>query len=178
MIKTTLKLHVSKSRQSHNLKRQQDVGVRKPTKTVWKTGQMISVTGRLGMSQYLAHAQHQQGTVSIIHQWSRDPEVQAIIHQEASEHCLSKAPESTPLVIASAPVITVRIHQLGETSNPRSQDEHKYTHKQQAQQWGQMGTCPETGHRGQCKKSKHGTCHRQGLNLWLGKANEATASQH
>jgi len=57
-------------------------------------------------------------------------------------------------------------------------------HKQQAQQWGKMGKCPETGHRGDRikagnrAKSKHGAGHRQGLNLWLGKANEATASQH
>jgi len=58
------------------------------------------------------------------------------------------------------------------------------THKQQAQQWGKMGKCPETGHRGDRIKAgngakiKHGTGHRQGLNLWLGKANEATDSQY
>ena len=98
------------------------------------------------MSQFLVQAQHQKGTVSIIHQRSRDPGIpviihqkaksHAIIHQLASEECLSKAPERMPLVIASASVIRDRIHQLGETLNPRSQDERKYTHKQQAQQWG------------------------------------------
>ena len=50
----------------------------------WKTGREISSAGKLGMSQYLAQAQYQQGTVSIIHQWSSDPEIQAIIHQWSS----------------------------------------------------------------------------------------------
>jgi len=36
-------------------------------------------------------------------------------------------------------------------------------HKQQAQQWGQMGTCPETGHRGDRTKANMAQADGRGL---------------
>ena len=92
---------------------------------------------------------------------TRNPEIlksQSIVHQWTSDHCLSSTPVRWIL-------------------NPRSQDEHKYTQATSTT----VGTnrhVPWDWAQGLSDKSKHGTCHRQGLNLWLGKANEATASQH
>ena len=64
-----------------------------------------------------------KGTVSIIHQLCRDPVRRVIIHQK-DKNSLIKAPSRTPLEIALASEITDRIHQLGETSSPCSQNEH------------------------------------------------------
>jgi len=121
-----------------------------------------------GMSQFLAQAQYQQGNANIIHQWSSDPDIQAIIHQWASDQCLSSTPVSTPLTIVSSPVTIAWFHQLGEYQT-RARKISTNTHKQQAQQWGIMGKCPETGHRGdRIKKANMAQAIGRGLNCgWV-----------
>jgi len=65
-------------------------------------------------------------------QWSRHPSHHPPVSQwplldSTSEHTIDHS-ISTSDYLSNPPV--------GWISNPRSQDEHKYTHKQQAQQWG------------------------------------------
>jgi len=169
MIKTTLKLHVSKSSQSRNFKCQWNVAEGNLQRQSWgKTEREISSTGKLEECHSIWH-RHSTSKAMRTSSTSH-PDIQAIIYQWSSDHCLSLTPESTPLTIASSPVTSAWIHQLGEhqTRACKLQDEHKYTQATNTTV-GEIATCPKTGHKGLSgnRKGKHGTCHRQGLKLWL-----------
>jgi len=125
------KLHVLKSSQSRNFKCQQTVGRRttyKRQRQSWgTTGQEISSAGRLGECHSFWN-RHSTSMASRTHPpVSRDPEIQSIIHQWASDHCSSP----TPVTNTSDHSISTSDHCLsppvGWISNPCPQDEDKHT---------------------------------------------------
>jgi len=58
------------------------------------------------------------------------------------------------------------------------QNEHQRTQAANTAVGDKWARALRLGTGGNSVKSQHGTCHPQELNLWLGEANEATASQH
>jgi len=112
-------------------------------------------------------------TVSVIHQLCTDPARRVIIHQRHSEieracnrhpverHWIQRRHQRSQIASTSWAKHQARAHRVSTA--------HTQTTNSSV---GQRGSSPNNGY------SNHGNSHRQKLSLWLGTANEATASRN